>query len=87
MCCIGLPLRAIGVPLLPEPFLCRPSLFILVGIRVVYVRLGSLPWIAAMFVPNRCARLIFLSVQSFISYLVERFLVTYSLSRVCDHGP
>src|SRR4029077_7113050 len=26
-----------------------PSLFILLALRVIYVRLGSLPWIAAMF--------------------------------------
>ena len=63
----------------------QPSMFIPLALSVVYVRLGSLPWIAAMFdgLKPVVLALIFLSVQSFISYLVERFSSTYSLSPQC----
>ncbi len=56
----------------------QPSMFIPLALSVVYVRLGSLPWIAAMFdgLKPVVLALIFLSVQSFREILVYLFFAS-----------
>jgi len=53
-------------------------MFIPLALSVVYVRLGSLPWIAAMFdgLKPVVLALIFLSVQSFREILVYLFFAS-----------